>query len=73
MKKTILQYTILTALFGIGMLALMVACGDEKPGMSFSREMTIRAVAFGITLLCCQAGKWCAKRGLLPDTKNTPK
>lgn len=73
MKKTILQYTILTALFAIGMFALMVACGDEAPGMSFMREMITRAVAFGIALLCCQVGKWCNKRGLLPDTKNAPK
>lgn len=70
MKKTILQHAILTALFGIGMLALMVACGDERPGMSFTREMTIRTVAFVIAALCYQAGKWCAKRGLLPDTKH---
>lgn len=73
MKKTILQHAILTALFAIGMLALMVACGDERPGMSFTREMITRAVAFGIAVLCYQAGKWCNKRGLLPDTKNAPK
>lgn len=73
MKKTILQHAILTALFGIGMFALMVACGNEAPGMSFTREMITRAVAFGIAVLCYQAGKWCAKRGLLTDTKNTSK
>lgn len=73
MKKTILQHTIMTVLFGIGMLALMVACGDEPQGMSFTREMTTRTVAFGIAALCYQTGKWCAKRGLLPDTKPSKK
>lgn len=73
MKKTILQHTILTALFAIGILALMVACGDEAPGMSFTKEMITRAVALGIAVLCYQAGKWCNKKGLLPDTKNAPK
>lgn len=70
MKKTILQHTILTALFAIGILALMVACGDEAPGMSFTKEMITRAVALGFAVLCYQAGKWCNKRGLLPDTKS---
>lgn len=73
MKKTMLQHVLLAALFGVGTLALMVACGDERPGMSPTREMITRAVAFGIAVLCYQAGKWCNKRGLLPDTKNTPK
>ncbi|MCM1066839.1 MAG: hypothetical protein NC418_04595 [Muribaculaceae bacterium] len=69
MITNILKYTLVFALFSIGFLALMVAGGDVDPNnpMSFTKEMTTRAVALCITGGCIKVGQWCGKKGLLPD------
>ncbi|GEM_PF-2655908 len=69
MKKQIFKYALVFMLFSIGFLALIVAGGGIEPNnpMSLSLEMTTRAVALCITGGCIKAGRWCGKKGLLPD------
>lgn len=62
------QWAIVTALFGVGFLALMVIAGDDEPAnpLPLGEWFLIKAVAAAVCYACYRVGRFLYSLGLLP-------
>lgn len=68
-RKSVIQYAILSVLFGIGFLAFMVLAGDDDPSnpLPFGQWLGIKLAAAAVIYLCVKVGKFLDSKGLIPD------
>lgn len=52
-----------------GLLSLLIAGGEAEPETSFATALAIRIGALGSFIVCLIVGKYCHRKGLLPDTE----
>lgn len=71
MKKATRQTLRLHLLFVWGLSSILVCGGDDLPGLPMSDAMFYGTKIAGTASLwlCCYAGRWLNKKGLLPEIK----
>lgn len=62
------QWSIVSALFGVGFLAFMVIAGDDDPAnpLPLGKWFLIKAVAAAVVYACYRVGRFLYSLGLLP-------
>jgi len=67
--KKVLSWLLLSALFGIGMIAFMVLAGDEDPTnpMPLGKWFLIKGIALIVIALLSFFGRYCDRKGWLPE------
>lgn len=73
MKKKIIQWSILTALFVWGCLSFIVMAGEEdptRPAMSLTHFFALKAGGALSLYLCYILAKWLNKKGFIPEVSD---
>ncbi len=64
----LIQWAIVTALFGVGFIALLVVAGDDDPEnpLPLGKWFLIKATAAAVGYACYRFGRYLYNLGLLP-------
>lgn len=62
------QWAIISALFGIGIIAFFVAAGEDDPAnpLSFGDWLMVKGGAVAVVYACYRVGRYLHSLGLLP-------
>lgn len=66
MRRMAIQWTLMSVLTAIGLLALLVLMGEESEGVS-AQFVACKAVALAVLEACLLIGKALHRKGLLPS------